>query len=221
MIDVELHAHTRFSADSLNRLSDVIGICRKVGLQRIAITDHNEIEGALRAREMAPDLIIVGEEVMTTQGELLCLFIEERIPPGLTPEAAIARVREQGGLVGASHPFDYPQRAGLGPDNVIRLRNQLDFLETYNARTRDPRANERANALALALGLPRIVGSDAHTLAEIGRCRVRMPDFNTPQAFLAGLHQAELITRTSSWMVHVGSRLADIAHRLGLDREGA
>ncbi|MGQ9815387.1 MAG: PHP domain-containing protein [Candidatus Roseilinea sp.] len=217
MIDVELHAHTRFSSDSFNRLSDVIRACRTAGIHRIAITDHNEIEGALRARDLAPDLVIVGEEVMTTQGELLCLFIKRRIPPGLTPEETIDQVREQGGLVGPSHPFDYPRRAGLGPENVIRLRSQLDFIEVYNARTRDKSANTRANALALELGLPRTAGSDAHTLAEIGRCRVRMPSFTTPQEFLAGLREAELVTQHSPWTVSFGSRLAAIAHKLGLD----
>lgn len=217
MIDVELHAHTRFSSDSLNRLSDVIRVCRAVGIQRIAITDHNEIEGALRARDLAPGLVIVGEEVMTTEGELLCLFIEQRIPPGLTPEEVIERVHSQGGLVGPSHPFDYPRRAGLGPENVIRLRDRLDFIEVYNARTRDASANEHANALALELGLPRTAGSDAHTLAEIGRCRVRMPAFTTAQEFLAGLRQAELLMRHSPWTVSLGSRLAAIAHRLGFD----
>ena len=217
MIDVELHSHTHFSSDSLNRLSDVIRTCQAVGIDRIAITDHNEINGALRARDLAPDLVIVGEEVMTTQGELLCLFIEQHIPRGLTPEEVIGRVRDQGGIVGAAHPFDYPRRAGLGPENIIRLRHQLDFLEVYNARTRDESANDRANALALELGLARTVGSDAHTLVEIGRCRVRMDEFAGPSEFLLALGRAELITNHSPWTVSFGSRIAAITHRLGLD----
>jgi predicted metal-dependent phosphoesterase TrpH len=218
-IDVELHSHTHFSRDSLNRIDDMVRTCREVGIDRIAITDHNRIEGALRAKAIAPELVIVSEEVKTTQGELLCLFIHEFIPRGLRPEEAIDRIHAQGGIVGAPHPLD-PLRAGLGREAVVRLRDKLEFIEAFNARTHDSEKNAAANALALELGLPRSAGSDAHTLGEIGNSRVRMRPFDadSPQDFLAALRDATLITRTASPLVHLESRWAVAVHRLGLDR---
>ena len=219
MIDVELHSHTHFSRDSLNRLKDMIDTCRVVGIGRIAITDHSQIEGALRAHALAPELVIVSEEVKTTQGELLCLFIRELIPRGLSPEEAIDRAHAQGGIVGAPHPLD-PLRAGLGRENVVRLAGKLDFIEAFNARTHDTAKNEAADALARELGLPRSTGSDAHTLGEIGACRVRMREYapDSPQDFLAALREATLITHTSSPLVHLRSSWARTVHQLGLDR---
>jgi predicted metal-dependent phosphoesterase TrpH len=216
-IDVELHSHTHYSRDSLNRLADMVHVCRAAGIDRIAVTDHSEIRGALRAHELAPDLVIVGEEVKTSEGDLLCLFIHELIPRGVTPEEAIARVHDQGGIIGAAHPLD-PLRAGLGRENVLRLREQLDFLEVFNARTHDDAKNEGADALAQELGLPGVAGSDAHLLREIGTCRVRMREYTSPQDFLVALRGATLIKHYSSPMVHLGSRFAATAHRLGFDR---
>jgi predicted metal-dependent phosphoesterase TrpH len=218
MIDVELHSHSHYSRDSLNKLPDIVRACRAARIERIAITDHSQIRGALRAHDLAPDLVIVGEEVKTTQGDLLCLFIRELIPRGVTPEEAIARVHDQGGIIGAAHPLD-SWRAGLGRENVARLREQLDFLEVFNARTTEPALNDQANALALELGLARSVGSDAHLLSEIGTCRVRMREYSSPQDFLAALREATLITRSSSPFVHFGSRFAAIAHGMGFDQE--
>jgi predicted metal-dependent phosphoesterase TrpH len=218
MIDLELHSHTHYSIDSLNRLADIVRACRAVGIDRIAVTDHNEIAGALKAHAFAPDLVIVGEEVKTTQGELLCLFINELIPRGLAPEEAIERTHVQGGIVGAPHPLD-PIRSGLGRENLLRLGPKLDFVEVYNARTLDTTKNTEADELARQLGLPRTSGSDAHLLREIGGCRVRMRPYTSPQDFLVALHDAELITHAASPLMHVGSRWAAIAHSLGVDKE--
>jgi hypothetical protein len=125
-------------------------------------------------------------------------------------------VHEQGGIVGASHPLD-PRRAGIGPDNVRRLCHRLDFLEVFNARTRDVRCNEAAREMARELDLPGTCGSDAHLLSEIGRCRVRMREYTSPRDFLAALRSAELITQHSSWRVNLGSRFAILTHSLGYE----
>lgn len=217
MIDVELHSHTHHSNDSLNRLADIVRTCAEVGINRIAITDHNEITGALRAQALAPELVIVGEEVKTTAGELLCLFITERVPRGLSPEDTIARVRAQGGIVGAPHPLD-PIRSGLGRANLLRLAPMLDFIEVFNARTIDPARNAEADALARELDLPRTVGSDAHLLRELGGCRVRMRPYTSPQDFLVALRDAVLIIHASSPLMRVGSRWAAVAHNIGVDK---
>lgn len=221
MIDLELHSHTHYSPDSLSKLPDVIDNCRKIGIHKIAITDHYEIQGALLAYELAPDLVIVGEEAMTTSGELLCYFIRELIPRGVSLEEAIDRVHDQGGICGPSHPFD-PRRYGIGGDNIIKYAHKLDFIEVFNARTHDPKRNENALAMANTYGLAKLVASDAHTLPETGISRVRLHrEFNSPQDFLAALKdpETELITHYSSHLANVGSRIAAVAHGLGFDRK--
>jgi hypothetical protein len=220
MLDLELHCHTRFSPDSLVKLPDLIAYARQVGLQKLAITDHSEIEGALLAQQMAPDLIIVGEEAMTTEGELLCYFITELVPEGMELEDAIDFVHEQGGVCGPPHPLD-PRRHGVGSQNLVRFAHKLDFVETFNARTRDHSKNDEAEYLAQRLDLPRICASDAHTLQEVGisRTRVQSDFFYSPQEFIAQLRDAELITHYSSITANIGSRIASIAHGLGFDKK--
>lgn len=218
MLDLELHCHTNHSHDCLVRIPDLIARAREVGLRRLAITDHSEIDGALHARELAPDLIIAGEEAMTRAGELLCYFISERIPDGLSLGEAIDRVHAQGGICGPSHPFD-PRRAGIGGDNLRRHAHQIDFVEVFNARTRDPRRNDEARALALELRLPMICASDAHTLAELGISRMRLTrEYSTPRDFVAALTEGELDTHYSGLRANVGSRVAALAHGLGLGK---
>lgn len=217
MLDLELHCHTRYSPDSLVKLPDLIDYARRVGINRLAITDHSEIEGALLAQQMAPDLIIVGEEAMTEEGELLCYFITELIPDGLTLEEAIDRVHAQGGICGAPHPLD-PRRSGIGLDNLIQFAPKFDFVEVFNARTRDGSKNDEAAYFAQRLDLPGICASDAHTLQEVGISRTRIREFESPQDFAAALRDAELLPNYSSLMVNVSSRIAAIAHGLGFDR---
>ena len=218
VIALELHSHTRYSPDSLSRLEAVIAHARAIGLQRIAITDHNALAGALRAHALAPDVVIAGCEIMTTEGELLCYFLEKPLQPFLSPEETCAAVHAQGGIVGPSHPCD-TRRSGLGAACVRRLAGRLDFMEVFNSRTRNPAFNDEARALALDLDLPMIVGSDAHTLAETGLSRtVLKRDYTSPQDFLLALRGAELQTQASPWRVAVGSRTAAVVHALGFGK---
>jgi predicted metal-dependent phosphoesterase TrpH len=218
VLDLELHCHTRYSPDSLVKLPELIEHARKVGLHRLAITDHSEIEGALVAKQMAPDLIIVGEEAMTTDGELLCYFITELIPDGLTLDEAIDRVHEQGGICGPSHPLD-PRRYGIGMDNLLRFAPKFDFIESFNARTRDTSKNDEADYLAQRLEVARIACSDAHTLQEVGISRTRIRDYSTPADFAEALRDAEIIPNYSSLTVNLSSRMAKLAHGLGFDKK--
>lgn len=199
------------------KLPDLIEHARKAGIHRLAITDHSEIEGALLAQQMAPDLIIVGEEAMTQQGELLCYFITELIPDGLSLEEAIDRVHDQGGICGPSHPLD-PRRFGIGIDNLLTYATKFDFIETFNARVRDAAKNDEADHIARRLNLARVCASDAHTLHEVGISRTRMREYSSPQDFVAALREAELIPNYSSLTVNVSSRIAAIAQGLGFGR---
>ncbi|MBX7214973.1 MAG: PHP domain-containing protein [Thermoflexales bacterium] len=218
MLDLELHCHTCHSPDSLVQLPALIERARAVGLARLAITDHRVFDGARRAFEMAPDLIIPGVEAMTTSGELLCYFLREALPDALSLAETIERVHAQGGICGPSHPFD-PRRYGIGGDNIRRYADRLDFVEVFNARTRDPRRNEEARQIALEFDLPMICASDAHTLPEVGISRVRLKrDYTSPRDFLAAVREGELLPVASDLRANVGSRVAAIAHAVGLGK---
>ena len=130
----DLHVHTRYSKDCLTRLPDLVAACARKGLDKVAITDHNTIAGALAARELAPELIIVGQEIDTTQGELIAYFLREEVPKGLTPQEAIASLREQGAVIGVSHPFESLRGSALAHGALLEAIDQVDALEVFNAR---------------------------------------------------------------------------------------
>jgi predicted metal-dependent phosphoesterase TrpH len=219
MIDLELHCHTRYSPDSLVKIPELIAKARDVGLNRLAITDHSEIDGALLAQQMAPDLIIVGEEAMTEQGEILCYYLTELVPDGMSLEDAIDFVHEQGGICGPSHPLD-PRRSGVGADMLVRFYRKFDFVETFNARTRDKSKNDEAAVLAARLDLPAIACSDAHTLPEVGISRTRFKnDAPTAADFLREIQDAELVPIYTSSIASAGSLIATLAHKAGLDKK--
>ncbi len=103
---VEFHCHTNASKDSLTQPADLIAAARHKGIDRLIITDHNTIAGARAAQVLEPELIIIGEEIMTTRGEILASFVTEEIPAGITPQEAIRRLKDQGAFISVSHPFD-------------------------------------------------------------------------------------------------------------------
>lgn len=212
--EVDLHLHTSASHDCLAEPSEVVERAREEGLDRIAVTDHDEIEGALDARQIDADLVIVGEEVRTDEGvDVTGLFLHRRIPPGWPlPEVADA-IRAQGGLVYLPHPFD--PRRGVPPELVDGLAPHVDVVEAFNARVHDVSANRRARRWAEDRGLPVGAGSDAHLLSEIGRGRVHLPPFRDPAAFLEALGDARVSGRPSGRWVHLGSTWARIRKKLG------
>lgn len=206
---VDLHMHTSASNDCRSDPADVVARAREIGLDRIAITDHNEIEGALAARELDPGLVIVAEEVRTAEGlDLIGLWIEERIPPGGTFVEVAAAIRAQGGVVYLPHPFD--ARRGADEAFLDGVVASIDAVEGFNARIHDESRNERAVAWAARHGLPVGAGSDAHTLGEIGRARVEMPPFEGPPAFVGALREGRIEGRASSPLVHLASTWAKL-----------
>lgn len=210
---LDLHVHTRASHDCLSEYADVIDAARTRGLDRIAVTDHNEIEGALRMRELASDLVIVGEEVKTAEGvDVTGLFISEPIPKGTQALETARRIRDQGGYVYIPHPFAGGK--GVGEEVLERLAPWIDIVEIFNARIHRPALNERARRWALERGLPGGAGSDAHTLREIGRGVIEVPPFEGQEGFLAALRAGRVEGRTSSRLVHLASTWAKLATRL-------
>ena len=212
---VDLHCHTCYSPDALTRFDGLLRWMDRRHIHRVAGTDHNTAAGALAFQARAPDRIIVGEEILTNAGELLALFLHETVPPGLTPEESIARVRAQGGLVGASHPLDRARTDAIGAQVLEALAPQLDFVEVFNARAVRRHDNLAALQAARRLGLPGSAGSDAHSAFEIGRAYVEMPAFDDPASFLIALAAGQAHGRESSPLIHLLSVYARLAKSFG------
>jgi predicted metal-dependent phosphoesterase TrpH len=216
ILTCDLHTHTLYSRDSLSRLESFLDVSRRRGLDRVAVTDHNTIAGALRLKQMDPERIIVGQEIGTTRGEVIAYFLSEQVPAGLSPEAAIDSVHAQGGVVGVSHPLDRIRREAMRSAALAPLLGRLDFLEGFNARCTFPADNRAARQLALGHGLPVTAGSDAHCLWELGRAVTLLPSFDGPVTFLESLRAAEIRGRLSPLWIHLWSTYARLARRLGL-----
>jgi predicted metal-dependent phosphoesterase TrpH len=214
-LKVDLHIHTCVSKDGSLHPADVIRIAKQKGLDRICITDHNSLEGALAGHQLDPEFVIVGEEIKTTQGEILAFFVREWVPPRLSPQETLERLKAQGAVISVSHPFD-PHRSHWSEEVLQALAPLLDAIEGLNARTVNPQYNERALAFAAAHRLAVTAGSDAHTGLEIGAAYLEIPAFKTAEEFRAGLGLATLRGQVSPAWVHLFSRLNTWRSRLGL-----
>lgn len=216
MLTVELHSHTCWSKDCVVSFDRIIRFCQQRGIDRIAITDHNTADGALAMKQIAPELVIVGEEIMTDRGELLGYYVQETIPPGLTPDETIKRLRDQGAVISVSHPFDRLRKGAWEEAELLKIIDKVDAIEVFNARCMFPADNVKAQAFAEKHGLTGTVGSDAHSRAEYGRALMRLQPFDDAPGFLAALREAQHVTRYSSWFVHFHSKTAKWSKKLGL-----
>jgi predicted metal-dependent phosphoesterase TrpH len=224
---MDLHCHTNASFDSLADPLRVVRAARARGITHLAITDHDRLDGARRARDAAlPGItVIVGEEVKTAQGDLICLFLEELIPSGLPAAETVARARAQGGLVGIPHPFDrYRGSVGKAEDEIRALAGLADGVEAFNARVVFRAGNERAAELARTAGIPGVAVSDAHSILEVGVAATRLEgDPSTPAGLLAALATARLVPGRASYLARAITPLAKLVQRSrgnGRRREG-
>jgi glycosyltransferase involved in cell wall biosynthesis len=198
-IHVDLHMHTDHSPDCATSVPTLLETATRVGLGAIAVTDHNEISGALEARDQADGIkVIVAEEVKTAdQGEVIGLFIDEHIPRGMTLQETITEIHRQGGLVYVPHPFD---RMHAVPDyeHLLSVVEQLDAIEVFNARVAVKSFNEEAVKFARKYRIPGGAGSDSHVPQGLGSVRIRMRDFDGPEEFLESLREADIIRKPKS-----------------------
>lgn len=213
MIRMEFHCHTHYSVDSLVKPADLVAQARRIGLDRVAITDHNSIRGALEAQQLDPELVVIGEEIQTTRGELLAYFVTEEVPAGLSPQETLERLKSQGAVISVSHPFD-PQRSGWSLQDLLFLVGQVDALEVFNSRCLSAGMNRRAAEFARQHGLPGTVGSDAHSLVELGRSTLRLPPFQSAGGMRSALAVAEMEVNMSSVFIHLTSSWARLVKRL-------
>ncbi len=214
--NVDLHSHTRWSKDCLSKFETIIQLCAQRNIQRIAITDHNTAEGAMEMQRLAPDLVIVGEEIMTTEGEILAYFLKESVPAGLTPVETIRRLRDQGAVISVSHPFDRLRKGAWGIEALTRIIRQVDAIEIFNARCLYADDNKQALDFAQRHNVRGTAGSDAHSSPEYGRALTQLQPFTDAPSFLHALQSADFIKQMSPAYVHGLSTAAKWSKKLGL-----
>ena len=207
LLKVDFHCHTYHSPDSLTTIEDLIRNIKKRGLDRVVVTDHNCLAGAQEAHNAAPDLVIVGEEVQTSEGEFLAAFVTREIPKGLEPMEAYKRLRDQGAFISVSHPFD-PQRSGWSNKTLMEIAPIVDAIEVFNARVLDMTMNLKAEEFARAHNLPGTAGSDGHHPSEVGRAYSLLPDFSNADELRSVIRRAVSTGSLSSPLVHFYSSWA-------------
>ena len=215
MLKADFHMHTHFSPDSEVAPERLVERCIKVGLNCIAVTDHNTTDGAFRVREIAPFMVIIGEEVGTSEGEVTGLFLEETIPRGLPPVETARRIKEQGGLVSLPHPFDRFRSEVITKSGIEDVLPYADIVEVFNSRNSMDADNRAAHDFARQHGLLTSGVSDAHTTIELGRTYVTMPEFDgTPEGFKAALAQGTIHARKTTPLIHLATTMTKLKRRL-------
>jgi predicted metal-dependent phosphoesterase TrpH len=193
-VRVDMHSHTMWSGDSTTTPEEIGSAVVAAGLDVVCITDHNAINGAVELARWLPCRVVIGEELRTHAGEIIGLFLTERVPIGVQPRQAAEMIRAQGGLVYIPHPFD-PMRRNLAENAMRDLADAglIDAVEAMNAKTSLQSLNRRAAEFAVEYGLPVGSGSDAHVPFALGAAFVEMPDFDGPLDFLAKLRSARIV----------------------------
>ena len=207
LLKVDFHCHTYHSPDSLTTIERLLKSARSHGMDRIVVTDHNRLDGAFEAQAADPELVIVGEEVQTTEGEFLAAFVSREVPKGLPPMEALKRLRDQNAFISVSHPFDV-QRSGWPMESLIQLVPFVDAIEGFNARVIDMVFNAKALKFAHENNLPITSGSDGHHPSEIGGAYSLVPDFNDANSLRLAIKNARIGGYLSSPLVHFYSSWA-------------
>jgi len=235
---VELHCHTKYSHDSLLSHRLLYMKCVRKGIKYIAITEHNNLKGAQEFREYCRNRgekvhVIPGEEIMTSEGEVIGLYLKDEIPRDLSPEDTIDRIKQQGGIVYVPHPYDEKRyKTVLSTDAIARNADSIDCIEAYNGRNISPEYEIKQNEIAERFHARKVIGSDAHTLIEIGRNYLETdigPD--TREAFLSMLDNCAFVKAPCIGVAHkltkyarliklIGSGRFDEIHRIIVKRRG-
>jgi len=202
-VRIDFHCHSEFSRDCGTSLADLLAACQRAGIDGLCVTDHNRLVAPRLWPANAPVRLIAGEEIMTTAGEIIGLFLQEEIPPYLSPQETVQRIRAQGGLVYLPHPGESLRRSAMDPAAQAAIMADVDIIEVFNSRVTLPGDNAQALRLAEATGKLHGAGSDAHTAREIGNAYVEMPAFTDQNDFLACLAQGRVVGRLASPLVHL------------------
>ncbi len=214
LLKADFHIHTEYSLDCQTTLDQIVTRCLEIGINCIAIADHGTAEGALKMQRTCPFRVIVAEEILTTHGEIMGMFLKETIPSRLSVEQTISRIKSQGGLVCIPHPFDVMRRIGLGTKIIEQVLAQIDVIEVFNSRSPFPWNSAKARNFAQKYGIPGSAGSDAHTRSEIGNAYVEMPEFNGKDDFLRALAQGKAFGHMSNPLIYLASTWAKLRKKL-------
>lgn len=213
----DFHVHTRASRDSLLSEDRFIRLALERGLTHVAITNHNNVEGAIAVRDRVTALeaeerlhVILGEEVSSADGEIIGIFLARTIPRGLSADETADEIHAQGGLVSIPHPFDPFRRSHIREDALLRLADagKIDAIEVFNSRVTFSRHNERAAELAERYGIPGIACSDSHSGVEVAMSFNALPAFSTADELRVALRENEWHGSRSTKLIHLTTRWA-------------
>jgi predicted metal-dependent phosphoesterase TrpH len=213
----DFHVHTRYSRDSLMSEDRFIRLALERGLTHVAITNHNNVEGAIAVRDrvVAQGLddrlhIILGEEVSSADGEIVGVYLTDTIAPGLSAEDTADAIHAQGGLVSIPHPYDPFRRSHIREAPLVRLAEagKIDAIEVFNSRVTFARHNEEAAVLAARYGIPGIACSDAHSGLEVAMSFNALPAFDSADELRAALRENEWHGSRSTMLIHLATRWA-------------
>lgn len=207
-VRAEFHCHTQYSPDSLVKIGDLLSTCEKKGITKIAITDHGVMGGALEGKTLDPQRVVLAEEIETVEGEILAYFMTEAIPQGLPVMEVLERLKAQGAYINVAHPFDPYRGNQWKEDTLERIAPLIDGVEVFNARCIKQSFNDMAYAYAMKHEKQILVGSDAHSLQELGAATLTLPDFNSADALRESLKQATFSGSLSGPFVRVLSSYA-------------
>ncbi|MGE5073344.1 MAG: PHP-associated domain-containing protein [Anaerolineae bacterium] len=214
MLRTEFHCHTVYSKDSLTTPRQLVEACRRKHIDRVIVTDHDNIAGARAAQAIDPERVIIGEEIMTTRGEILAAFVTEEIPPRLTPAETIHRLRDQGAFISVSHPFDALRSGAWAEPDLLEIAPLVDAIEVFNSRCVSAAYNRQAAAFAQRHNLAGTVGSDAHVPLELGRSVLLLEPYKDADGLRAVIRKATAMTLISPAWFHLFSRYAKVRKQI-------
>jgi len=207
-IKVDFHVHSIASLDSLSEATALYERAKKLGLGKLVITDHNTISCGMELWKSHPDYVIVGEEILTTSGEILAFFVKEEVPKNLKPLEALRCLKEQNAFISLSHPYAM-NRHGWSEVEMEEYLPFLDAIETDNARN-SSKKNQLAKRFAKEHNLCFTAGSDSHHISELGAMGLELPLFNNADELRAVIRSARVFGHESPAWVHLFSRIAVI-----------
>jgi predicted metal-dependent phosphoesterase TrpH len=216
-IKIDLHCHSEASHDCETPLQHIIDRCHVTRINVQAITDHNQIWGAQKLQAMTQGdselTIIVGEEISTRDGEIIGLFLREKIPARLSAAETVKEIKAQGGLVLVPHGFDPFKHFRLRPESLEELASDVHIIEVFNAHISSPAHNRAALRWAEAHKKLKSAGTDAHTAAHVGSAWVETPrtQILAPEDLLTALGMGEVGGRWRHPARTFASRMKDVA----------
>lgn len=208
MLKADLHLHSYRSPDSGMKPDSIIRVCLQRKINCIALTDHNTMGAVRELQRLAPFTVIAGEEIKTSRGEIIGLFLQEEIGRGMSPEKTVEEIKSQGGVVYVPHPFDRARKGAIERGALLEIIDLVDVIETHNSRITFPGDRVAAERFALEHGKSSGGGSDAHVSLELGNSYVEMSEFEGPGGFLASISQGKVYGKLSSPLVHFASAFA-------------